>query len=43
MNSKEIARLAAWTTRAIRDTITDSGRELDAAAKTSSANTFRLP
>ena len=33
MNSKEIARLAAWTARAIRDTITESGRELDAAGE----------
>ena len=33
MNSREIERLAAWTARAIRDTITDSGRELDAAGE----------
>ena len=33
MNSREIAQLAAWTARSIRDTITDSDRELDAAGE----------
>ena len=33
MNKKEIAELAAWTARAIRDTIIDAGRKLDDAGE----------
>lgn len=33
MNEREIAELAAWTAKSIRDTVTDAGRELDDAGE----------